>query len=317
MLVHILTALLVLPTLLLGCPTDEDFQGLSRRWNVPTAGGSFSNILWPSRTITYCFQDQAAYDSLATNLLNAWEQWITAGVDRTKFTFQLSSTPLCPDPSEDVLQVILNDGQGSLTSVGKSTRNQMKLDSNGNAASGNVITNYAHEIGHAWGLLHEQQRKDLWIPEYGGNAATNYFVFNCQNLFDYSRLAAILPSYEMREVCKSQTFATSRGFSASDFLPVANSAYGGSYDPKSIMLYGSVAGGVSLSGGGRAVVLAQNNAAQTTWGYNMAPSVADVNHLKAMYKVSIKKKLSMLFSSSSAQQALFYQTASSSFQCSL
>jgi hypothetical protein len=149
-----------------------------------------------------------------------------------------------------------------------------------------TIANYAHEIGHAFGLMHEQQRADLWTRTYWGSGKTNKFIFNCDKLADYEEKVARLDEDKRDTVCKVRASAAVIKFSAMEFLPVATrTIYGGQsednpdMDTKSIMMYPSNAGGIG-TGKDRAIVYTLQNG--DTIGYNTQPSQIDIDTVSAL-----------------------------------
>jgi hypothetical protein len=99
----------------------------------------------------------------------------------------------------------------------------------------NVQSNYAHELGHAWGLWHEHQNPNFWK---GVDAAQDGEVFgpdnnnnwNCANLIDYASFASSTQQFQQAygnrlvdidTLCKSAALAGAKGFSAAEYLPLA------------------------------------------------------------------------------------------------
>ena len=147
---------------------------------------------WPQATIPYCFDnsvtDTNAFGSLLTQ---AWQRWIDAGVDENQLTFRQGSAAECANPAT-VLTVFqttggLSSSPGRVPGTSINPGPAMRLNSATDIASGDLVANFAHGIGHAWGSLHDHQRPDLWTSVYGGSASSNTFTFNCQNLADYEQ----------------------------------------------------------------------------------------------------------------------------------
>ena len=136
----------------------------------------------------------------------------------------------------------------------------------------NTPANIAHELGHAWGLAHEHQNPYYWeqsdifgpswnIPLHKEKTYFETADFNCGNLEDHYKIhksVQVLIDTETddkeREVlqkeydnlCILRGVANKYGFSAADWLPVDNTVNmfrDKQFDPDSIMLYPSRAGG--------------------------------------------------------------------------
>ncbi|KAI4609219.1 uncharacterized protein J4E87_011073 [Alternaria ethzedia] len=132
--------------------------------------------------------------------------------------------------------------------------------------------NIAHELGHAWGLAHEHQNPHHWeqsdmlgpswnIPLHNDKVYFETSDFNCGNLEDHYKIhksVQVLIDTETDEeertvlqdeynnLCVRRVVANKYGFSAADWLPVDNTANmfrDAQFDPDSIMLYPSRAGG--------------------------------------------------------------------------
>lgn len=76
------------------------------------------------------------------------------------------------------------------------------------------VANYAHEIGHAFGLLHEHQSPDVWGTDYGGTGQVDEFIFHCQNMDDYQVKVVILSDALQNIVCHYRGAAQQTGFSS-------------------------------------------------------------------------------------------------------
>ncbi|KAL6863382.1 hypothetical protein ACO1O0_003634 [Amphichorda felina] len=178
-----------------------------------------------------------------------------------------------------------------------------------------LVANVAHELGHAWGLYHEHQNPNFWVtsvddqfPPDGGPIWASYngdvpvfkpSQFNCQALSDYvdalSRaltLASQAPEYAdiALTFCSNQAHASKVKFSGKDWLPLSHGVpviADAQFDPDSIMLYPSGAGGVRSGNtpDGRDDVLTLAEGVRMK--PNVVPSAMDVERLRVLYSVNI------------------------------
>ncbi|KAI0849132.1 hypothetical protein F5Y00DRAFT_74237 [Daldinia vernicosa] len=72
----------------------------------------------------------------------------------------------------------------------------------------NVVANYAHEMGHSWGLHHEHQNSDWWAEAWSGEPRSNYFFgdgsFFCERLADYAAAVARIDESNMSDFDKGK-----------------------------------------------------------------------------------------------------------------
>ncbi|KAI9158366.1 hypothetical protein HJFPF1_06360 [Paramyrothecium foliicola] len=179
-----------------------------------------------------------------------------------------------------------------------------------------VVANVAHELGHAWGLYHEHQNPNFWATDFddqfpsgpndapwsqynGNDVRFRPNQFNCRALSDYDEalqraqeLAAGGGEYAdiARTFCSIQAHASKVKFSAKDWLPLSHGVpviADATFDPRSIMLYPSGAGGNrgANTADGRQNVLTLAGGAQMT--PNVVPSGQDVERLRVLYSTNI------------------------------
>lgn len=256
---------------------------LEPRWaRVPES----SSHWWPSASILYCYVDDNAEATLDNDLRSAWDIWIQAGVP-SRFVFKQGTDDDCAaSNAENVLTVSLDTEAKLKTSLGKvDGGSKMILNPSTLIGMENPIWNYAHEIGHAWGLMHEHQRPDQWDTNHGGKASENKFKWYCANLDDYDTKTADLNEASINTVCTKRGSAAVLNFSALDYLPVGDRQMenSGTVDYDSIMMYPSVAGGTRTASGRETVYTLADG---TAIGYNNVPTVNDVDNLIAMYPAS-------------------------------
>lgn len=154
------------------------------------------------------------------------------------------------------------------------------------------------------------QRPDLWSTARGGTAQEDTFIFNCENLADYDTVLGSADQATIDRRCGTRDGASGtlmeRAFSADAFLPYPASSVkvAGDFDRKSIMIYGSRAGGRSDGSGNRAVVYTMQNG--DLLDYNHFPSPADIQALNDLYPAPAPDpKPCMAFDPCSSTQTLF------------
>ncbi|KAL8930238.1 MAG: hypothetical protein Q9208_000855 [Pyrenodesmia sp. 3 TL-2023] len=253
---------------------------------------------WPNAEIKYCFQDAATKARLLSDLQMAKEKWYAAGLPhRFKYT-EVSQTELNNNRARVLL--ITYNNQNRLAS----TNGMRALDPADPGYRGPTMTlsdqedmgmldkaaNYAHELGHAWGLLHEHQNPAWWGPPYA-TSGFGEFTFNCQNLADYNDAAARLSPEDLAEACQDRNAAAAAKFSgATEYLPIRfggqgeSIGFGGDVDMESIMIYPSGAGGLgpaSRNNDGRMPVLLRTDG--STIPRNLNPSTKDVEGILRLY----------------------------------
>lgn len=260
--------------------------------------------VWPDATIKYCFENDVAKQRLLYDLEAARDLWYASGLPEEKFKLVEVSQAECQSNRANVLLISYNS-QGTLaTTPGlqpldatnpNSRGPTMRLSDSTSVGMLEVIPNYAHEMGHAWGLLHEHQNPYFWTQPYVGNFA-QIFDFNCQNLKDYAEVfGRNTDPTDQRELCTDREFASNRKFSASEYLPYRANVIGprpfmatdADVDWESIMLYPSGAGalGTASPGNDQRLPILVRHSDGSPIGINLKPSLKDVEALKTLYAV--------------------------------
>ncbi|KAK4442794.1 hypothetical protein QBC34DRAFT_431272 [Podospora aff. communis PSN243] len=302
---------------------------------------------WPNRVIKYCFNPnpatQAAKAMLKKNLKDARKIWVAKGLN-SNFRIEEAHGDACLD-LEDVLMISYtgngaNSGMGS--SVGQLSTNNMHLTDRVDMGMLDVVANFAHELGHAWGLYHEHQNPNFWqgVVDATGNGELfgpgNPGQWNCENLIDYASVAlggglvvqtgqnnqGNTRTVDMQRLCSSYDLARGARFTALDYLPMGgrgtpHSTNGKGVDDvdwSSIMIYASGAGAVPLDPGEepgetdrRARILQQPNGERIA--KNLFPSALDILALNTLYADVGGTKLSLLNSMTSFKKV--YKTSDS------
>jgi hypothetical protein len=171
----------------------------------------------------------------------------------------------------------------------------MRLSDSTSVGMLEVIPNYAHEMGHAWGLLHEHQNPAWWTDPYTGGQA-QIFDFNCQNLKDQADAFARNTDPAVQTLlCTDRDSALDLKFSASEYLPYRANVRGprpfmatdADVDWESIMLYPSGAGalGTASPGNDQRLPILVRHSDGSPIGINLKPSLKDVEALKALYAI--------------------------------
>ena len=270
-------------------------------------------MLWPNGgEITYYFENDQARDKLFSPLQAALEKWYASGLPEANFKFTAADEKTFKNDRANVLLIKYND-KGKLSStiaipakadsedteggteetVGPDNSGPtMQLSDSTSVGMLDVVANFAHELGHVWGLLHEHQNPVFWTSPYSTGSLENQFQFNCHNLLDWDEVSNRVTDPQVRiDMCQSRSVAAENKFTAAEFLPINGArgpnpgALGTDVDWSSIMLYPSGSGGVgaaSPGNDGRAHVLLKEDGSVIP--PNLNPSVADVQGLIDLYK---------------------------------
>lgn len=289
---------------------NEDSHGLSR--DLHAAGwldrralvkdtdpaNALGSKLWPDKTITYRYKDAASKSALDADLKKAWKVWKDALPKDSGFKFQEAASGKAAD---NVLTIayekpVAKGGAGTLkTSVGiphsQAVKPTMTLSDDTTKGARNVVTNYAHEIGHAWGFLHTHQNPNYWSTDFANGKGGAIFTkanWHPENLADYdSTMKKITDAAKKVSVTKDRMEAATNRFSAMEWLPITSaekpktipaSQSKTDIDWLSIMLYPSDAGSKKAG----LPVLTKPNGEKIT--ANAKPSQADIQALVALYK---------------------------------
>lgn len=283
---------------------------LSKRWlGIKTGSGSADTQLWPNKKIRYCYESAATRDILDNDLKEAMQRWYDSGLS-ADFKTEMVSDAVCKDDRVNVLYISYSTKSSMSTTPGKPPASyalegpQMTLTDDETMGMLDKVANYAHELGHAWGLLHEHQNPRFWETAYGNQDGSTFGStnWNCNNLKDYDTVQAKIqkniednPLNEVTylkdktAVCTSRQKAKQYAFSAYDYLPfpLSETVPPPSTEPidwGSIMIYPSGAGakGDAVAGAdNRAVILLKDDG--TPIPINLNPSAGDVEGLERMY----------------------------------
>lgn len=245
---------------------------------------------WADAKIIYCFDTTdggLAKRYLKPLIPKAWDLWKAAGLSN-QFKMEQGTDDYCATANRGSYLLVKynSDGKLSTTAGYNSIGSTTLLDPSDGIGCGSGVANIAHELGHAWGLLHEHQRVGLWTADYGGTGTKNMFTFVCENMEDYETIKEqVLAAGEtMDNPCHYETVARRKGFSAFNLLPDRSGSDrgpAGVVDWNSIMLYGSIAGSKTVNGQRLNTLVKASDG--STFGYNQVPSEGDIQALYAFY----------------------------------
>jgi len=158
---------------------------------------------WENRVIRYCFDSDAATQAARRRLKNylrdARKIWTSKGFD-SSFRIEEVNDNVCVSDRNNVLKVTYTAEDGDMaTYVGfpynvvmlSNQGPEMRLTDNIQMGMLDVVPNFAHELGHAWGLYHEHQNPKFWAGVAGADGSEvfgpgNPGGWNCANLKDYA-----------------------------------------------------------------------------------------------------------------------------------
>lgn len=191
---------------------QPDASKVDKRYFVMSTDPAVSDKkIWENKQIRYCFDTPAAETALADLLKAAHEVWTANGLSSDFTIAKVGDTECKGDKRFDTLLVQLDasnppkmgtfvgvpsDDAPLRGAVSPQLRPKMVLTTSTGMGMLDQVANFAHELGHAWGLYHEHQNPAFWSkgsvenglggtvfgPENGGN-------WRCENLADYARTA--------------------------------------------------------------------------------------------------------------------------------
>jgi hypothetical protein len=275
--------------------------------------------IWPNRRVKYCFDDKnARIRGLWESAIETWAQLKDAG-----FTYEEVSDSKCRSERSSVLRIYYNSEGRLASTQGippvDTTANPPMLgpfthlsDKEG-IGQDNVQANVAHELGHVWGLVHEHQNPHYWKDDLGMSSLWNlawikgadiHFHtsgFKCENLKDHdtsrARVQAKIDAAtkagdknlkgeletDLARLCVSAQAAGKHGFSASEWIPFAqtsNLEEDGNFDPDSLMMYPSGSGGHGLSNARSPVMVYKDG---TLIPNRISPTAMDIDRIISLY----------------------------------
>ncbi|KAK4041139.1 hypothetical protein C8A01DRAFT_45674 [Parachaetomium inaequale] len=303
---------------------------LDRRYFVINTDRSEGDrMIWPNRQIRYCFVNDEADDALDELINAAHDVWLRMGLG-SEFTIAKVGRDECTgDHRFDTLMFYWTGDNGRMATFEglPATGSLIRNSENPNVRPRSELTtstrmgmldqqlNFAHELGHAWGLYHEHQNPAFWSRGTVSNALggsvfgpENDGNWRCQNLKDYQDRVnggglvvqnpnnpnnnGFGPRVGVETLCKDYDFARKGQFSARDYLPMPKAmgiatSSGMSTDDvdwSSIMIYPSGAGAIgeaSPANDQRAAILLKTDGSRIP--INDSPSQRDIAAMHKLY----------------------------------
>jgi hypothetical protein len=184
---------------------EEAHSRISKRWlGAKSRTGNMG--LWPERTVRFCYETQEGRDKLHERFKAATKLWHAAGLKKDKYKMVEAANPgaTCTGHAERaaILVIEYNDEENPAemyAHAGLPVVDGIDPDYIGPVANLHDKWNpqagaisIAHEIGHVWGLDHEQQYRGFWSTPYNtwgsedqatSEAETVFGKhFNCENI---------------------------------------------------------------------------------------------------------------------------------------
>ncbi|KAM5473834.1 hypothetical protein MferCBS49748_000800 [Microsporum ferrugineum] len=311
-----------------------DLHRAKRALSIVPGSGNADRHIWPNMNIPYCFEHKSWPDRggkstkeiLFNDLVEARDLWYQQGLPESFKWTELNDYACSSSQRSDYLLIQFNT-EGRLSStVGKPPIDslnpgpRMLLSDSVEVGMLNVVANYAHEMGHVWGLYHEHQNQAYWGSPYSASGGSVFGMnnFHCENLNDYeatvARVTNAYPAWQVgnivRDFCRFRANAEDVRFSASDYLPWVNTQVladsNTNVDWDSIMIYPSGAGGKGSASPGndqRMAVLTKPNGDLIP--INLKPSARDIAALKKLYSYKSSVVLNFLGSSKNKLKQTF------------
>ncbi|CAJ2503082.1 Uu.00g104760.m01.CDS01 [Anthostomella pinea] len=286
-----LTSASVLASLFFAPEADASHLS-SRAFSIKADGSSTAGEPWPDGKVTWCLNGRYN-DNTRKKVLqianDAWQLWEDALDGKSSLEFKPADddNPLCGEVSDadteaGMLHIRLLKGKNAFSSVGHTDEEgskEMKFSLAEDYGGMDPVVNFAHELGHVFGLVHEHQRPSAW----GSDGGASLLKLNCENLADYDIAAA--QGLNMDVLCRDHWAASQKGFSALDFLPLAEAdedgiVEAGAFDWDSIMLYNSHAGAKQVGGTFQPTLVKKDG---SEIGINKKPSKGDAAAVIKLY----------------------------------
>ncbi|PIG88915.1 hypothetical protein AARAC_002571 [Aspergillus arachidicola] len=169
---------------------------------------------WKDQTIRYAFNSPETKENLEYDVRAAWSLWLAAGLPET-YKFVETTKARCDATPDDCLMEPHRAWD----------RIAMYLNFEGKDEEWIRALMITHEIGHAWGLIHEHQNPLLWQFAYRETRPDSLVQFYCANVQGYDEVARqfsdTLELWSENGPCRNQDRALDLDFRAADILPWA------------------------------------------------------------------------------------------------